>query len=446
MKYKFLILITIIVPSVSFATFGDQFNSLLERFFSGQDPVSADEILSIPEPQVPLDGIKTPEDVKKAILLEEDELQSLEESLFQNERALSEVKDERNLAEYQLEQLDSDLGAVRSMQEIRNTAVVKWRRELEDITRKKSEIEASVRYEKKKQEELLSKKFIQSSLQKSDEELNLWNWVFSNKSISQLIEKKRREQKNEELQNQRVHQLQKDQSQLAEAEQRVAAILFHVQELERQSSQQQMLLADLVSARANVAARLEFSQGELENAIESARKQQAQSTIALQGLRETLTNDFSTVVSEPMELEQKLSFPLPREPRVTAHFLDPEYKKALGRDHFGTDFEASQGTLIMAPMDGVIKKVAQNGYAYSYVIIDHGDDLFTLYGHISDVIVSEGDSVVRGQEIAKTGGTPGMPGSGFFTTGPHLHFEVFAGGRHVDAEKWLDIESPVSSS
>jgi murein DD-endopeptidase MepM/ murein hydrolase activator NlpD len=439
MKWKIFLLITIFVPSISFAGFGDNFNLLLERFFSGTEPNAAEQVLSISEPEVPLDGIKTPEDVKKAILQEEDELQSIEESLYRNEKALSELKDERNLAKYQLEQLDADLGAVRSMQEVRNTAVVKWQRELEGITRKKAEIEASVRYEKGKQEELFSKKFMQSSLQGSDGELNLWNWVFSNKSISQLIEKRRREQQNEELQTQKVQQLQENQLKLAEDEQRVAAILFRVQELERQSSQQQMLLADLVSARANVSARLEFSQGELENAIDSAREQQAQSTITLQGLREKLTDNFSEVVAEPQELERKLSFPLPTEAKVTAHFLDPEYKKNLGRDHFGTDFVAQQGTNILAPADGVIKKVAQNGYAYSYFIIDHGNDLFTLYGHVSDVDVKEGDLVVRGQEIAKTGGTPGMPGSGFFTTGPHLHFEVFAGGRHVDAEKWLDI-------
>lgn len=439
MKCKFLVLITIIVPSVSFATFGDQFNSLLERFFAGQDSVSVEESLSVSNAHVSLEEIQTSEDVKKAILQEEDELQLLEESLLQNEKALSEVKDERNLAEYQLEQLDGDLGSVRAMQEVRNAAVVKWRRELDDITRKKSGILASARYEKGKQEELLSKKFIQSSLQENDGELNVWNWVFSNKSISQLIEKRRREQKKENLQIQKVHQLQQSQLELAKEEQRVASILFRVEELERQSSQQQMLLVDLVSARANVTARLEFSQGELENAIDLARKQQAQSTIVLQGFREKLTDDFLITPSEPVESVKKLSFPLAIEPKITAHFLDPEYKKTLGRDHFGTDFGAPQGTSIFAPMDGVIKKVAQNGYAYSYFIIDHGDDLFTLYGHVSDVSVKEGEGVVMGQKVGATGGTPGMPGSGFFTTGPHLHFEVFANGRHVDAEEWLDI-------
>ncbi len=436
MKWKYITLITIFVPAFACASFGDQFNSLLDRFFSGKDPVSTEEILSVPEPELPTMSVTLPTDVRKAIFQEETELQLIEESLSHDEKVLGEIKDERGIVQYQVEQLDSDLGAVRVMQEQRNNAVIKWRRELDEITRKKSGIEASVRHEERVQRELLSKKFIQSSLSQNEGELSVWQWVFSNKSISQLIAKRRREQHIEESLRLRVQQLKDGQEELATEEKRVAVILYRVQELERQSAQQQMLLADLVSARANLLARLEFSQGEIENAIDMARQQQAQSTIALQGLREKLSDD--TQVLEPVQLTQKLSFPLPLTPRVTARFLDPEYKKLLGRDHFGTDFWAPQGTQIQAPMDGVIKKVAQNGYAYSYLIIDHGDDLFTLYGHISDAVVKEGELVKRGQHVGATGGTPGLPGSGFFTTGAHLHFEVFAGGRHVDAEKWLE--------
>ncbi len=435
MKLKYFILITIFVPTFVFASFGDRFNSLLENFFSGEEPVSAEEVLSVPEPTPPIISGEGPVDVKKAILQEEDSLQSIEEELRENTNVLFKIKDEHDLVQYQLEQLDSDLAIVRAMQEQRNKAVKKWQNELDIITQKKSEIDASVRHENRAQNELLSKKFIQSSLIKNNEGLNILQWIFSDKSISQLIEKQRRDQHIESSLQSRVKQLKRDQKQIAEEEQRIAAILLRVQELERQSARQQMLLADLLSARANVLARLEFSQGETENAIESARQQQVQATLVLQDLREKLNNDVS--VKTPIQLTQKLAFPLKIEPKITAHFLDPEYKKMLGRDHFGTDFWAPQGTDIFAPMDGVIKKIAQNGYAYSYLIIDHGNDLFTLYGHISDAVVKEGEAVVRGQKIAETGGTPGLPGSGFFTTGAHLHFEVFAGGRHVDAEKWL---------
>ncbi len=436
MKLKYIVLITIFVPTFAFATFGDKFNSLLEQFFSGEDPVSTEEVISRPESSIPTEAVSGSVDVRRAIFEEEEALQQVENELYENEQILGEIKDERGVIEYQLEQLDGDLGIRRVLQEKQNNAVQKWRRELEVITRSKSETEANLRQQERMQQESLSKKFIQSSLQEDLGQIAIWQWVFSNKSISQLIEQRRREQYVEDSQREQVMHLKKLQGDLEKEERRVAEIFLRVQDLERQSAQQQMLLADLAAARANVLARLEFSQGELENAISAARKQQAGSTIALQNLRIKLGESSEEVV---VLVEKKLLFPLPIEPQITASFLDPEYKKTLGRDHFGTDFVAPQGTPIMAPMGGVIKKVAQNGYAYSYFIIDHGDDLFTLYGHISDVDVQAGDNVVRGQVVGATGGTPGLPGSGFFTTGPHLHFEVFAGGRHVDGEKWLDI-------
>ena len=127
MKWKYLVLITIFVPAFVLASFGEQFNSLLERFFSGEDPVSTTEVLSVPEPVLPTIEIEEPTDVRKAIVQEENELQFVEDSLRQNEKVLIEIKDEHDLVQYQLEQLDSDLSIERSMQNERNKAVIKWR-------------------------------------------------------------------------------------------------------------------------------------------------------------------------------------------------------------------------------------------------------------------------------------------------------------------------------
>ncbi len=437
MKWNYIFLITIFVPAFACASFSDHFNSLLERFFSGKDPSSSEEILSLPEPAFPIIEKEIPTDIKKAILEEEEALAQIEVSLQKNQQELTTIIDEYHLAQYQLEQIDAELGSVRALQEERNKAVKKWKAELEMITRQKSDVEANLRYEERTKRELLSKKFIQPELLRNEGAFPIWQWIFSDKSISQLIEERRKAKQEEMFLQQKVQALTQAQQSLEADEQRVSTILYHVQNLERQTAQQQSLLSELLSARARVVSRLEYSQGELQNALDSARQQQAQSTVYLQNLR--LHLDDEDLIGETIEVAQKLAFPLPIEPKITAHFLDPEYKKALNREHYGTDFWAPQGTPILAPMNGTVKKVAQNGYAYSYLILDHGDDLYTLYGHISDALVSEGDSVTRGQEIAATGGTPGMPGSGFFSTGPHLHFEVFAGGRHVDAEKWLDI-------
>ena len=65
------------------------------------------------------------------------------------------------------------------------------------------------------------------------------------------------------------------------------------------------------------------------------------------------------------------------------------------------------------------------------VIIDHGQGLLTLYGHCSSIQVAVGDTVQKGQTIARTGAT-GLAG------GDHLHLEVIVGGVPVNPLEWLD--------
>ncbi|TKA09400.1 M23 family metallopeptidase [Actinacidiphila oryziradicis] len=85
--------------------------------------------------------------------------------------------------------------------------------------------------------------------------------------------------------------------------------------------------------------------------------------------------------------------------------------------HTGTDFAASSGTPVGSVGRGT---VVQGGYDGSYgndVIIRMPDGMYTLYGHLSSINVSVGQSVIPGQRIGLSGATGNV-------TGPHLHFEV----------------------
>jgi murein DD-endopeptidase MepM/ murein hydrolase activator NlpD len=98
--------------------------------------------------------------------------------------------------------------------------------------------------------------------------------------------------------------------------------------------------------------------------------------------------------------------------------------------HTGLDFQADQGTPILAAAGGVV--VAQEVHpAYGNMVeIDHGNDLITRYAHASRVWVKIGDLVKRGQKIADVG-TTGR------STGPHLHFEVMVQGVPQNPQKFL---------
>lgn len=98
-------------------------------------------------------------------------------------------------------------------------------------------------------------------------------------------------------------------------------------------------------------------------------------------------------------------------------------------NHKGRDYAASSGSPIYAAASGTVLEVGYNSVRGKYVIINHGD-LATLYQHCSDILVSSGQSVSTGQNIALVGSTGA-------STGPHLHFEVWVNGTPVDPRLYL---------
>ena len=95
------------------------------------------------------------------------------------------------------------------------------------------------------------------------------------------------------------------------------------------------------------------------------------------------------------------------------------------RMHRGLDFKASYGTPIYAAADGTVSMAGRNGGHGNYVRLNHGSGLQTGYSHMSRIAVSNGTRVRRGQVI-------GYVGSTGLSTGPHLHYEMYRGGRTVD--------------
>jgi len=101
--------------------------------------------------------------------------------------------------------------------------------------------------------------------------------------------------------------------------------------------------------------------------------------------------------------------------------------------HEGVDFAAETGTVINAAASGkVIYADFHPAYGKS-VEIDHGNGLVTRYAHSSELLVKEGDLVVRGQRIARVG-TTGR------STGPHLHFEVRLNGVPQNPGRFLAVQ------
>ncbi|MBF0492047.1 MAG: M23 family metallopeptidase [Deltaproteobacteria bacterium] len=116
---------------------------------------------------------------------------------------------------------------------------------------------------------------------------------------------------------------------------------------------------------------------------------------------------------------------------ITGHFGKWRGGRHGGHVHVGVDIAAPIGTNVVAPLNGTVIFVGRKGGYGLTVIVDHGDGVATLYAHNSEVIVSEGDILKKGDLISKVG-------SSGHSTGPHLHYEVRLDGYPVNPLAWTE--------
>lgn len=125
-------------------------------------------------------------------------------------------------------------------------------------------------------------------------------------------------------------------------------------------------------------------------------------------------------------------YPVPGYRSISAGY--PNYSS--GRYHGGIDFPCPTGSRVVAAQDGIVITVKRLNYSYGYyVMIYHGTDsrgrsVVTLYAHNSSILVSNGQSVKKGEQIAKSGSTGN-------STGPHSHFEVRFNGVRANPRNYL---------
>jgi len=104
--------------------------------------------------------------------------------------------------------------------------------------------------------------------------------------------------------------------------------------------------------------------------------------------------------------------------------IHPIYK--IRKFHYGIDFTAPTGTEVYSTGNGVVKKVENSRRGYGNAIyIDHGYGIETIYGHLNDFNVKQGQKVKRGDIIGFVGNTG-------LSTAPHLHYEVIRNDEKVN--------------
>ena len=160
-------------------------------------------------------------------------------------------------------------------------------------------------------------------------------------------------------------------------------------------------------------------------------------SIDLQNLMAELQKSVETVdaIKDYLRIQKDIYQATPKGYPVNGNITSPFGKREnpfskLPSFHSGIDISTSPGTCIQATADGVVSysgRTLNSGYV---VILEHGLGFSTIYAHNKKNAVRVGQKVKRGDTI-------GYVGSTGKSTGPHVHYEVWEKGKHVNPQKFL---------
>jgi murein DD-endopeptidase MepM/ murein hydrolase activator NlpD len=137
--------------------------------------------------------------------------------------------------------------------------------------------------------------------------------------------------------------------------------------------------------------------------------------------------------TSPAERLWQGPFAPPANTRYTSSFgVRRVYNGKTRSVHQGLDYSAGMGTPVHASNAGRVAIARDMYYEGGFIVIDHGESIFTLYMHLSEFLVKEGAAVGKGDVVAKSGSSGRV-------TGPHLHFGVQWQGIYVEPSTLLRL-------
>lgn len=233
----------------------------------------------------------------------------------------------------------------------------------------------------------------------------------------------------EELQNRGQDTLNKIQTlhkELTEKRRDLADFKETLEALSRQQEQQKKTLATQQQSKERILELTHAQEKEFSALLQQSQQAHKQAEADISQLDQLIREELNKQGFG--KLPSVGTFNWPTEPifGVSCEFHCEGYPYAyLIGPHSGMDIPTYVGTPIKAPADGYVARLHEaSGAGYSYILLLHGENISTVYGHVSGFgNIREGQLVTRGTVIGYTGGAPGSRGAGL-SSGPHLHFEV----------------------
>lgn len=368
----------------------------------------------------------------------QEELQRKRENLKDAEERIQRFKEELQLKKSEARTLEEQINIIEDNAERLNLSIERTSAEIETTT---VEIAAVAEEMKQKEEEIRQQKALLAEYIKNlyllDQQstvtifLKYGTFAEAVTEVATLTDLQDRSQETLVAIKQLRDELQQQQTELAEFK----TIL---EQLQQQQGRQLLTLEAQQQSKEAILTLTRAQEVEFKELLSEAQRAHKESDAEIRRL--------DTLIREELRKQGVGSLPVvgvfdwPVDPifgiSCGFHCADYPYAYLIG-PHAGIDIPTYAGTPIQAPADGYIARTHDaGGSGYSYILLLHGEDISTVYGHVSGFAITEGQMVTRGTVIGYTGGTPGTRGAGL-SSGPHLHFEVRKNNAPINPQAYL---------
>lgn len=317
----------------------------------------------------------------------------------EKDATLNEISDlEDSIAEYE-----------RELAELKNS-IKKVEQEIETKTEEIEKLEKDYAEKKQLLEDRLVTIYEEGQITFLDVLLsaeNLWDYISMSSRVSQLAEADNKQMDEVEENRKSVEKAKRE---LEEKETKLNNDKKSAEAKQKQlkvaKASKETKVASLTSQQKELQAKIKEYNDEVSRIEEEIKK-------AAQSSKHQYQGNFNGVLSWPLSSSDTRYYN-----NITSYFGNREQPvPGASTNHRALDIGVPVGTPVYSAADGYVVTTGRSSVRGIYVMVKHADNLYTFYQHLNKVIVSQGQSVKRGQQIARSGNT----GIG---SGPHLHFEV----------------------
>lgn len=352
----------------------------------------------------------------------QDEKKKLETTVTDLQKILKELEESKsNLANY-VTKLDASLDDITSKLE-----------ELADLIQKKEAAIAKTLKELKEAERIEQEQYeamknrIQFMYEKGD--TFLLEMMFSEDSFGEMLNKAEYVEMLSAYDRKMLDEFTKTREAVAELKASLEEEQSVLEEAKAASQKEQDAMETLITQKEKEITLFESDINNKEAAKREYEAEIAAQNAEIQALEAAVAEERKRIAAQNGMLSKydggQFAWPAPSYTKISDDYGNRTHPiLGIQQFHNGIDMAAPSGSPILAAYDGKVVQAAYSGTMGNYVMIDHGDSLYTIYMHASALHVSQGKVVSRGEKIASVGSTGR-------STGPHLHFSVRRNGSYV---------------